>query len=153
MAKAGIPSRKLFISDLSCYAPYIDLTSHSLVDEWHPQTSRLPRLLKYVWLQGTVVQIDNADTFLLDDGTGAALVTGCCKLPKLFTKPEIDGYFLVIGKLMAIKNVPVVKVFKLQDLRGKEMLKKIWPLEVMDMRLHEAQEVTSKPDRKQKVKV
>lgn len=48
----------------------------------------------------------------------------------------------MIGKLVDIKNVPVVKVFKFQDLRGKEMLKKIWPLEVMDMRLHQAQNGT-----------
>ncbi|OWF34921.1 recQ-mediated genome instability protein 2-like [Mizuhopecten yessoensis] len=132
-----LPSRKVFINDLrTCQRV-------PTPSEGSDQVKKMKTLQMYchgrqfqlsvVWIQGTVTEVDDgSDVVLIDDGTGAAKILGCSKIPFLGEKIKIGQYVMVIGQLSSAGSIPQLRAIKVQNLSHMIEMDKSWSLEVTD---------------------
>ncbi|GFS51132.1 uncharacterized protein TNCV_3532481 [Trichonephila clavipes] len=124
------PARKLFINQCT------KLVSEGLTTNKHRSWTVQHKGKKYsaelIWIQGNIVNVsESQNSFMINDGTGTAVITSANKAPGYGAWITNGQYIMVIGEVLTTESsieVRALKLTKLSDLNAESL----WRLEVKD---------------------
>lgn len=125
------PARKLYINQCTKLIPE-GLISQNKHRSWIFLNKNKKYPVELIWIQGNIVNVsESQNSFVINDGTGAAVIVSANKAPGYGTWITNGQYIMVIGEVLTTESnieVRALKLTKLSDLNAESS----WKLEVKD---------------------